>query len=275
MGLWLVLGLGVLQGLTEFLPVSSSGHLRLFAAWFGVQDPQLLFDILMHVGTLVAVFIVYRRLLLDMLLATFRVVRRPGSLADEPYAKVVLYGIVGTIPTGIIAVLAGDTMESAAAATWVVGAALVVNGFILLLLGRVYAIRANASNPGRTIEEMTLRDALIVGTVQGMGIFRGISRSGSTITAGLLTGLRQDAATAFSFVLAIPAILGALVLKFDASALATDGTLGLYLAGAATSAVVGTVALIYLKHLMDVGKLHLFAWYCFPLGVVAITLDLL
>ena len=273
MGIWLVLGLGALQGLTEFLPVSSSGHLRLLAAWFGVEDPQTLFDILMHVGTLLAVFVVYRKLFGKMLNALWRLIRAPSTWPSEPYARVAVFAAIATVPTGIIAIAAGDAMESLSAAPWVVGVALLVNGCILLFLGRLSS-RSSATSDGRSLEELKLSDALLVGTVQGLGIFRGISRSGSTITAGLVTGLRQDAAAAFSFVLSVPAILGALVLKFDSSAVASADQAWLYLAGAVTSGVVGTAALIAVLRLLRGGRLHVFAWYCFAVGAIAIAFDL-
>lgn len=277
MGLWLVIGLGALQGLTEFLPVSSSGHLKLLAALFGVEDPQTLFDILLHVGSLAAVFVVYRATFVKMLVGTWRLLRKPNreSWHAEPFARLAIFACIATVPTGLIAIIAGDTMESLAGRTVVVGGALIVNGFILLFLGRLFAKQKASTTPGRKIEDLTLPDALLIGTIQGMGIFRGISRSGSTITAGLLTGLDQAAAATFSFVLSVPAILGALVLKFDGAALTEPGKPGLYVLGALVSALVGTIALVLVLRLLDRGRLHLFAWYCFAMGLIAITVDLI
>lgn len=273
MGIGLVILLGVLQGLTEFLPVSSSGHLRILAELFGVDDPQTLFDILLHVGSLMAVLVVYRDLFWKMLKGLGRFLKRPGTLGDEPYARLVLLAGVGTVPTGAIAVAFGDRMEGLAAQLAFVGSMLLVNGCILLGLGvvnRGAMADERAGGAGRrSLEELRISDVLIVGTAQGFGIFRGISRSGSTIAAGLLVGLKQDAAAALSFVLSVPAILGALVMKMDFDAIEAEGV-GVYILGATVSAVVGTVALLLVLRLLNRGKLHHFAWYCFAVGVFAL-----
>lgn len=273
----LAIALGVLQGLTEFLPVSSSGHLRLLSELFGVQDPQTFFDILLHLGTLVAVVIVFRDVFWRMITATGRVLRRPGRLAEglraEPDARLVVFAGIATIPTGAIGVLLGDFMEGLSTDVWVVGCGLLVTAAILVLLGRL-TTGAAAERQGRGLAELTLTDALVVGTVQGLAVFRGISRSGSTITAGLMTGLDREASAALSFVLSVPAILGALVMKFDSSAFDTDGVV-VYAAGAITSAVVGTLALLVLLRMLRAGKLHHFAWYCLALGIAAIVYGLL
>jgi undecaprenyl-diphosphatase len=274
----LAIALGVLQGLTEFLPVSSSGHLRLLEALFGVEDPQTFFDILLHLGSLVAVFIVFRAVFWRMITATGRVLRRPTRLAEglaaEPDARLVLLAAVATVPTGLIGVLLGDVMEGLAGDIWVVGVALLVTAAILVLLGRLTARRAASGQPGRSLGELRLTDALLVGTVQGLAVFRGISRSGSTITAGLAVGLDREASAALSFVLSVPAILGALVMKFDAAALQT-GQVAIFAAGALASAVVGTLALLLLLRMLRAGRLHHFAWYCLALGLAAIVYGLL
>ncbi len=253
MALGLILALGVLQGLTEFLPVSSSGHLRLCSAWFGVQDPQTLFDVILHVGTLIPVMIVYRAPVLKLL-----------KLQDLRLAGIL---VVATIPTGLIGLLLGDAMEGLAADVRFVGAALAVNGLILLALGRLEGRQVAEEAKGRGLDEITIVDALVVGTVQGLAVFRGISRSGSTITAGLVRGLDREAAAALSFLLSIPAISGALVLEVDASAMAAEG-LGTYLIGGAAAAISGTAALIGLLGLLKRGRLHHFAWYCFAVAIV-------
>ncbi|MGM0574814.1 MAG: undecaprenyl-diphosphate phosphatase [Myxococcota bacterium] len=265
-GLGLVVALAVLQGLTEFLPVSSSGHLRLLSEWFGVDDPQTLFDIVLHVGTLVPVMLVYRRVLGKMATSAWRVVRAPRTLGDEPHARLVLLVGVATVPTGIIAMTVGYAMEALAADIGFVAAALAVNGGMLLLLG---VLQRRADEPDRrTLEQLRVRDALIVGTIQGLAIFRGISRSGSTITAGLLCGIEREAAAAFSFLLAIPAILGALVMEFDAEALSGQG-LPAFLVGGVVSALSGLFALLVLLRMLRRGRLHHFAWYCFALAGLA------
>jgi undecaprenyl-diphosphatase len=246
--LWImVIALAALQGIAEFLPISSSGHLRLLAELFGVDEPQTLFDILLHVGTLVAVFFVYRHVFGRMALALGRVLVRPNTaraaFAADADLRLFVYAILATVPTGLIAIAFGDALEGLAAHTGLVGAALIVNGFILLALRglTIGRWRSAPDRPRRTLAELRLRDALIIGTAQGFGIIRGISRSGTTITAGLATGLDQHAAATFSFVLSVPAILGALVLELDPSKLGADG-LAQALVGAVVAAVVGTLA---------------------------------
>ena len=274
MVLGLVVALAVLQGLTEFLPVSSSGHLRVLGEVFGVEDPATLFDIMLHVGTLVAVVVVYRKVFGRMLSASWRFARRRSGFADEPDLRLAVYAIVATIPTGIIAVLLGDAMEGLAQDISFVGAMMLVNGCILLVLGRLVGGAAPGSVAKRRgLDELRLGDALVIGTVQGLGIFRGISRSGSTITTGLVVGLQREAAATFSFVMSVPAILGALVLKFDPDKIGADGA-GPYVLGALVAAVVGTAALLVLLRLLRSGRLHHFAWYCFAVGVFAIAWSL-
>lgn len=266
MALGLVVALAVLQGLTEFLPVSSSGHLRLLSEWFGVDRPQTLFDIVLHVGTLVPIVFVYRGELGRMIAACWRVLRAPRTLPDEPYARLTLLVGVATVPTGIIALTIGHAMEALAMDIAFVAAALTVNGVVLLGLGVLQA-RPSAVD-GRTLDELRVRDALIVGTLQGFAIFRGISRSGSTITAGLLCGIERETAAAFSFLLSIPAILGALILEFDAEALGGEG-LPVFLLGGVVAALSGLFALVVLLRMLRRGRLHHFAWYCFALAALA------
>ena len=138
------------------------------------------------------------------------IANRSARLEASPYARLGLFVVAASIPTGLIGILAGPLMESLAADVLWVGVALGVNGVLLLFLGRL-SRKIDAGGEARGIEAMTTRDALIIGVIQGGAVFRGISRSGSTITAGLLTGLDREAAATFSFLISIPAIAGALV----------------------------------------------------------------
>ncbi len=273
----LALLLGTVQGLTEFLPVSSSGHLRIFGELFGLTEPQTLFDVLLHVGSLAAVFFVYRGHLARMIASTVRVLRHPKDAAEtlraEGDARLVLLLGVATIPTGLIGVLLGGLMEGFAEDITFVGAALIVNAGLLLGLGVLVRRVRSLPHGGRSLSEMRVRDALLIGTIQGFGIFRGVSRSGSTITAGLMMGFRQEAAAAFSFLLSIPAILGALVLESNLSGSASIDV-PVAIAGVISSAVVGTLALLLVLRLLRQGALHHFAWYCLVLGGLAIYLGL-
>lgn len=262
----LVIALAVVQGLTEFLPVSSSGHLRLLQRIFGVEEPQTLFDVVLHVGTLIPVLFVYRREIGRMILGLWRSIRGLADEDNKADARLALFVVAGSVPTAIIGIGLGDVMESLALDLGWVALALTLNAGILFGLGVVQ--RRDDERTGRTLRELRLSDALIVGSVQGMAVFRGISRSGSTITAGMLTGLDREAAAAFSFLLSVPAILGALILKLDLEVITAEG-LGIYLLGGAVACISGAIALFVLLRLLRRGRLHLFAWYCLAVAALA------
>lgn len=277
MALGLVILLALVQGVAEFLPISSSGHLRLLQELFGLEDPQTLFDVMLHVGTLFAVVWVYRERVRAVFAGAWRgLARRDGRSLAEVYradADLRLFLLVGlgTVPTAILAVTLGPALERWAGALGFVGGALMVNALILVLLGRL--LSRSAPETQRGLDALTWKDALWIGLAQGFAVTRGISRSGSTITAGVILGLRQDAAAAFSFLLSIPAILGALVLTlrdFDGelSALAPG------ILGALIAAIVGVLALKLLLRLLGSGRLGLFAGYCAALGLLALVWDL-
>lgn len=281
MSIPLAILLAVLQGLAEFLPISSSGHLRILQELFGIDDPQTLFDVLLHLGTLVAVVWVYRDLLGRMTRATFAALARPAHLAasyrERRDFRLFVLVCLGMVPTGLIAIALGDTFEGWAASLSFVGAALLVNSVMLVFLGRLLARRTRSpdvADHGLGLDQLGWRHALLVGTVQGLAVIRGISRSGSTITGGVLFGLRQDAAAAFSFLLSIPAIVGALVLSLrdyhGDGAILVPG-----LIGAVVAAVVGVIALRLLLSMLGQGRLGLFSGWCAAVGLAAILWDVL
>jgi undecaprenyl-diphosphatase len=272
MGLWLIVLLAFVQGVAEFLPISSSGHLRIFQEVLGLEDPQTLFDVMLHVGSLVAVVWVYRERVGKVLAGGWRgVAKREGRTLSEFWAadadfRLFIFVGLATLPTGIIAILVGPLLEGWAGSLAFVGAALLVNACILLVLGHL--LQKGTSQRG--LDELTWKDALLIGIAQGLAVTRGISRSGSTITAGVALGIRQDAAAAFSFLLSIPAILGALVLTLKDF----DGELDALLPGifgAVIAAIVGIVALKLLLRLLDKGRLGLFAGYCAAVGTFALV----
>ena len=258
MTIGLVILLAVVQGLTEFLPVSSSGHLRLLQLVFGVDEAQTLFDIILHVGTLIPVMIVYRVQLIRMVSDAWMVARRRATVSQASGLKLAMLIVCGSVPTACIGIGLGGLMESLTLDLGVICGALVVNALVLFYLGY---LQARPEQPGRTLEELTLKDALIIGTIQGLAVFRGISRSGSTITAAMVCGLNRQAAATFSFLLSIPAISGALLLEFDLEAFQSQHV-GLYLLGGAVACISGTAALLGLLRLLEGGRLHLFGWYC-------------
>ncbi len=258
--------LGVIQGLTEFLPVSSSGHLVIFQSWFGFEEPQLLFDVAVHVGTLMAVLVVYRRDLLGMAVAVTRIPFRNRQESDKESLILLKWVIIGTIPAAVVGVAGSDFFESIFSKPAVASLFLFVTGAILISTLWV-------AGPGAKIERMTLSQTLAVGVAQAFAILPGISRSGTTIVCGLWAGLDRDVAVRFSFLLAIPAILGAAVLQipelFDGK---LDGSiLGPILVGGLVAAVVGYLAIHCLIRLVMRGKLYPFAYYCWAFAVIALV----
>ena len=262
--------LGAVQGLTEFLPVSSSGHLVLLQNLFGLQEPELLFDICLHVGTLVAVLVVFHREILEILTA---LVQFPGRLksagsirnllAGDESIRMALLIVVGSIPTAVIGLLFKEITDQLFGSLTIVGCMLLVTGALLWLTRRI-------RSSGRPIRDTTLKNALVIGIVQGLAILPGISRSGSTISTALFLGVDRKVAGRYSFLLSIPAIVGALVLSLDTPELHTTIPIGTILAGSVISAVVGWIALVILLRVVDRGQLHRFAPYCWLVGVVTL-----
>ena len=251
--------LGLLQGLTEFLPVSSSGHLVLGQRLMGFREPELLFDVAVHVGTLVAVVIYFRSDLWTM---------ARGLWAKDQNArqgrKLIYLVAAGSIPTALLGLLCKDLFERMFSSLWAVGAALLLTAAFLFLTRL-------APEKGRGLEHAGVARAFGVGVAQGLAITPGLSRSGSTIAAGLLLGLDRELAARLSFVMSIPAILGALVLQ-----LAHVGSLsrlqpGPYLVGGLTAAVSGYLALRWLLRLVQQGKLYYFSPYCALVGLAALA----
>ncbi len=263
--------LGTIQGLTEFLPVSSSGHLVLFQNLFGLHEPELLFDICLHVGTLAAVLIVFYREIFQILTALVQLPGRLKSaggirnlLAGDESIRMALLIVVGSIPTAAIGLLFKEITDQLFGSLTIVGCMLLVTGTLLWQTRRI-------RSKGRPIERTSLKDALLVGLVQGLAILPGISRSGSTIATALFLGVDRKVAGRYSFLLSIPAILGALILGLDTPELHTTIPLGTILAGSVISAVVGWLALVILLRVVDRGQLHRFAPYCWAVGAITLV----
>lgn len=269
--------LGAIQGLTEFLPVSSSGHLVISQCFFGLTEPGIAFDISVHVGTLLAVIIFFRKEVREILSAA-----ASGSVqmlvhgvpfseiysADQRFRLAVLI-IVGSVPTAIIGLLLNEISERLFSSLTVAGGMLMLTGIILVLTGfLLWATREVKSND-RGVGEFSFGRALIIGVVQGLAIIPGISRSGSTIAAGLLLGLDKETAGTYSFLLSIPAILGAALLHLADGAI-TSLALKPLLIGTSISFVVGFFALQALMFIVKKGRLHLFAPYCLLVGLAVL-----
>ncbi|RJR45453.1 MAG: undecaprenyl-diphosphate phosphatase [Desulfobacteraceae bacterium] len=261
--------LGLLQGLTEFLPVSSSGHLVLMQNILGMKEPALLFDTALHAGTLLAVVIYFRTDLMLMVkegvqfsLALFRREDTWANLDRNHYAGLVLWTVVGTIPTAFIGVLFKDQLERLFASVPVVSWMLLVTGTFL------FVTRWIPERYSRRID-IGLLTALAVGIAQGIAIVPGISRSGATIVCGLLLGLAREQAARYSFLLSIPAILGAVVLQLDAEGMEKVGGAAVA-TGFIAAAVVGLLALKLLVNLVRKGHLDYFAPYCWAVGLIGL-----
>ncbi len=266
-----IIVLSLVQGLTEFLPISSSGHLGLIRALWGISLPGLLFETLVHLGTLLSVLWVFRREV-ELLL---RALAHPRLERAEQHRRLLGLILVGMIPTAIFGLLLDPWLEWAFGSLIVIGSGLLCTGTILFLAERKRG--ETRETRARSLEEMTLWDALAIGAAQGMAVLPGVSRSGATIGLGLILGLERGLAAEFSFLLAIPAILGAAALKgweaWQAQA-SYAGLIGPYLLGTALAAISGALAIKYLLRLLRRGRLTPFAYYCWLLGAGAIALAL-
>lgn len=261
--------MGLLQGVTEFLPVSSSGHLSLFQNFFEGKAPDNLFNILLHFATLLAVCVFYRRDVADMILEFFRGVAAlcsSGARKEKiPAARrLVLMVIVGTLPLFLVLPFK-DQLEALGGSTLFIGCALLVTGLLLFASDRF----ARGQKTERT---MTVVDALLIGCGQALAVVPGLSRSGTTITAGVARGLDRPFAVRYSFLLSLPAVLGATLLElFGVIGESVDAALvPQYLVGMAVAAVSGYFAIGLVKLLADKGKFGAFAYYCWAVGAIAI-----
>lgn len=257
--------LGVVQGLTEFLPVSSSGHLVIFENLLGFKEPEILLDASLHLGTLLAVCIYFRSDLKKMIQELWAWVA-PGSQngALGPHALLALMVVVGSIPTAFIGLIFKDPLEALFSSVTTVGVMLLVTGVI------VGVTKFISRNHGKW-DQVGIWMALAIGTVQGLAIIPGISRSGSTIVCALLLGLNRETAGRFSFLLSIPAIIGAVGLHLESDAIARVGIAPLTV-GFASSALVGFFALKLLMGMVKKGHFYYFAPYCWVVGILTIIL---
>ena len=267
--------LGLVQGLTEFLPVSSSGHLVVGSALLGVGGPgSLMFDTLLHVGTLLPVLWYYRADLVQMVLALGKLGQGPSHLWREDRGfRLAACVVIGTIPTGIIGITLEDLFERLFSSLGTVGVTFMITGAILTLT-RLRPGAPHEQEPDDSHHTLTAGRALLVGIAQGMAITPGISRSGTTIAAGLLLGVHRAMAARLSFLLSIPAILGAVLLQVRKVQPGGADPLLAYAAGTAVAALSGYLALRWLVSLVRRGGLHWFAAYVVPLGVAVLLYSL-
>ena len=252
MNLFNVIILGIVQGVTEFLPISSSGHLVIFQHFMNIEE-GLTLNVFLHFGTLLAVVVVFWDDIIGMI-----------TLKKE-YRKLTYYVILGSVPAGVIGILFEDTFERLFSTITVVGIALLVTGTLLWLSDRI-------ENEERSIKDMDWNDSIVVGFAQAFAIIPGISRSGSTIVGGLFKGLNRQLAAKFSFLLSIPVIGGATLLKTKDLVTMGMGNITFFelLVGTLSAALAGYFSIKLLLKLISKEKLSVFAYYCWVLGLAVI-----
>ena len=263
--------LGLVQGLAEFLPISSSGHLALLQQWFGIDENKvLLFAVLLHVGTLISVFVVYWKdiweLIVELCLTIRDLVTGKGlRLEERPVRKLGVMIIVATIPTAIIGLLFNDLFDKLYTSVLPIGIGLIITGFLLILAERT-------GNSIRGIDRMNFRNALFIGTVQGIAICPGISRSGSTLFGSLICNLDRKFAVKFVFLISIPSILGSAVMEApDAIEAGMDmAQLGPVIVGMAVAAISGLIAIKTMIKIVSDKKLSYFSYYVWVLGAIVV-----
>lgn len=269
--------LGLVQGVAEFLPISSSGHLSLFQNLLGMNDlaaleENALFNVLLHLATLVAVCIAYWSDIRDMIVELWRLVtggKKRGIEANVPMRRQILLLIVATLPLAIVLPVHSE-IETLGAYPWLVGMALIATGFLLFFSDRM-------PKGSKTAADMTVWDALVVGLVQAVATIPGISRSGATITAGMSRKLERPYAVKFSFLISLLSVTGAVLLKvLDVLQGQVDlSQFPLYLVGMVISGVVGYACIKLLQKIVSKGKFGGFAYYCWAVGVIAIVFSLI
>ncbi|MBN2716281.1 MAG: undecaprenyl-diphosphate phosphatase [Deltaproteobacteria bacterium] len=263
--------LGAIQGATEFLPVSSSGHLAAGQMLFEIEslkDQPLLLEILLHLATLVAVIIVYRKEVLSLftgaknLLFAIPSGKLTQTVKTDAAAQLLLLLALGTLPTGIMGILfeKSGIVQTVSQTPLFLGISFITCGGILI-----------SSRFGiEKADTLTWKTALIIGLAQGFAVMPGISRSGTTIAVALLLGINREQAARFSFLLSIPAILGAALLEIDMAELAASNALGAITGGVIASFLFGILALHVLIRLVKAGRLWLFAPYVAVIGICTI-----
>jgi len=262
--------LGIVQGLTGLFPVSSSAHLILFQNLMGLKDSVVFFDICVHIGTLFAVIFFFRKDIRDMAISVIdasnlmlRKDTKPYQIMTHPEAKLLILIIIGSVPTAIIGLLFHKIADQMFSSVFLVGFALIATGIALWKTRRL-------QDTDKTIESFTARQALIIGIVQGLAVIPGISRSGSTISAGIFLGLSRETAGRYSFLLSIPSIFGATFLGMINLSGGVDIEMMPTIIGTITAGIVGYFSLRLLFYIIRKGNLHWFAPYCWFIGGIAL-----
>jgi undecaprenyl-diphosphatase len=260
--------LGMVQGLTEFLPISSSAHLVLVPEILGVKS-SLAFDTLLHLGTLIAVVYYFWDDVVNMIRAFISsILDLPSGnfmdqLREDPFKRLSWLVIVGTIPAALMGVLLKDFFEGLFSSVTAVAVFLLITGFLLWGVERM-------PRGDKQVKEITFTNSLLVGVAQGCAIAPGISRSGATIATSLFLGFDREMAARFSFLLSIPAILGAALIQVKDLTTGFDLSTGVFVAGLLSSVVFGYLAIRFLMGYIKNHKLTIFAYYCWIVGILVL-----
>jgi undecaprenyl-diphosphatase len=259
--------IGIVQGLTEFLPVSSSAHLVFIQKILGVQS-SLAFDTFLHLGTLIAVMWFFRYDIYKMLKSWWLSIgdilqgRFREGFYEDPYKRLAWYVILATIPVGIVGVLFEDSVDA------LFSGALYVPAFFLFVTGTILYLSQRMPSGEVNYDTITKKEALFMGLGQACAIMPGLSRSGTTIAAGLTIGLNKEFAAKFSFILSIPAILGAFLLQVKDIGSAMDANFLPVFLGFIASIVAGYMAIKWMLDLIQNKSLDIFAFYCWLMGLI-------
>jgi undecaprenyl-diphosphatase len=273
--------LGVVQGLTEFLPISSSGHLVIVQHLFGLREADLAFDVSVHLGTLIAVVAFFRKdiiAILAELMSFARALRATSTsgwraaLQAHPHARLALLIVIGSVPTAALGLVLKQFADRLFASPFIAGGMLLLTGALLISTRRPQQRAHQHPANFRGLEQIRTLDAMVVGVTQGLAVMPGLSRSGSTITAAIHLGINPETAARFSFLLSIPAVAGAALLVLREAL--TQGTFepGTCLIGALAALIVGYASLALLVYIINRGRLFAFAPYCWLVGAIAMIL---
>jgi len=278
--------LGVLQGIAEFLPISSSGHLQLCQALFGLEEVPVLFDVFLHLATLAAVCLYFRKKIWNLLKIFGRwIARKPQPEVTNPEdmisgtdaygRKAIIAIIISTVITGVLGVLTGKVINDIPLKA--VCAGFICTSFLLILSDQAekHPRRPKNADPAAPVDispkPVSIFQAVVIGIMQGLGTLPGISRSGSTIAGSLFTGMDRKTAGDYSFIVSIPAILGAFILEAkDMGEVSSTIGAAPVIAGCAAAFAAGYIALTYLMKLIKKGKIVWFAAYLIPVGILGI-----
>jgi len=277
--------MGIIQGLAEFLPISSSGHLAIMKHILHIDlDTGLLFDVLLHFGTLIAIFAAFWNDIKELIIEGFKIMGdcihnlwelvsrafikreiRYRKILSTPYRRFVMLIIVSTIPTAFIGYVFQDAIEIAGMTLLVPGLSLILTSVLLTIADRI-----NAGN--KTEESASFKDAGIIGIAQGIATLPGLSRSGTTITACLLCGFNREYAVRYSFIMSIPAVLGAVLLKLKDFSVEEiwQSDYYAYIAGTIVAGIVGYICIKTMLIIVKGKKFIGFAYYCFIIGIIAV-----